>query len=95
MRIPKIYIVFRKDNGEEEDRAKEIQKIFCTAAQMMSKQIDIEITSNVKDFRDYSIKIDEMPVVIVNNQLIFTKHVPPVELVKQLISTPKEQQNFF
>ena len=95
MRTPKVVVLYKKDSNDEKDRAKEIVKIFTTAGQMMSKHIDVEMSSDLRDFRDFQFKKEELPVVIVNNQIVFTKHVPPLEFIKQIIATPQEQQNFF
>ena len=95
MRIPKISILYQKNNQDEKNRAKEIVKVFMTAGQMMSKPVDVEITSDLRGFKDYMIKTEELPVVIANGQVIFTKHVPPLEFIKQVISTPQDAQKFF
>jgi len=95
MRVPKVFIVFRKHNDDDENRAKEMRKIFMTASQMMGKAVDIELSSNLRDFRDYQLKQEEMPVIICNNRVIFTKHVPPIEFIKQVITTPEDQQKYF
>ena len=94
MRQPKVFILYRKHNSDDEDRAKEIKKAVFTASQMISKPVDIELTSNPHEFESIQVKPEEMPVTIVNNSIVFTKHVPPVEYIKQKdISTTTVEVN--
>ena len=95
MRTPKVSVLYQKNNDDGKNRAKEIVKVFITAGQMMSKPVDVEITSDLRGFKDYMIKTEELPVVIVNGQVVFTKNVPPLEFIKQIISTPQDMQKYF
>lgn len=96
MRPAKVMILYREEKRDEEDRAKEVQKVVVTAGQMISRALDIELSCSPMDFRAHRVKPDETPILVIDDNVIFTKHIPPIEFIKQCL-TPKEdeKQKFF
>ena len=95
MRIPKVLVLYKEDaRGACKDTAKEIVKVFSTAAQILGQQIEIEMSRKIREFGEYQFKEDDLPILIVNKKLVFKKNVPPIEYVKQLIRVPKDGQSF-
>ena len=95
MRPAKVLILYNENKKDDEDRAKDVQRIVFIASQMISRAIDIELSCNPRDFRQHHIKMDETPILIVNDNVIFTKHIPPVEFIKQVLIPPQEQEKYF
>jgi len=94
MRPAKVLILYSETKKDDEDRAKDVQRIVFTASQMISRAVDIYISCSPRDFREYSMKQDETPILIVNDNVIFTKHIPPVEFIKQCLIPPKDETHF-
>ena len=95
MRPAKVLILYQESKKDDEDRAKEVQKIVFTASQMISRAVDIEISCSPLEFRAHHVKMDETPILVVNENVIFTKHIPPVEFIKQCLMPPQEEQKYF
>ena len=101
MKPAKIFILYRKNQSDNpsynayEDQAKKIKKATVNAALMINKNIDIELTTNESEFRDFDIRREDLPVLIIDNKVVFRKHIPPVEFIKQILAGPQDQQKYF
>jgi len=79
----KIDILTRKDKPDEEKMIPQIRKVIEQAAQLAHKQVEVNVTSDFRQFEGISINVSATPIIIINGIAEFSSGVPKVEVLRQ------------
>ena len=91
----KVYILYRKDKPDDAIKIEEIKKSALTAGQMLNKPVEVEFSTNFRQFENLSVNMAMTPIVVINNISEFAGSVPTVDQMKKCLLSSASASDMF
>ena len=77
-----ITILTRKDKKDEIAKVEQMESLLRQAAQIIRREVDINVTTNLAEVANSSVNVALTPIVIINGNSAFAKDVPSLDKVR-------------
>lgn len=81
--VVKVHILYRKDKPEDIIKAEDMKKAIFSAAKIINKQVEIELSTNFRQFENISVNLALTPICVMDGTSEFAGNVPSVDVIKQ------------
>jgi len=81
--VLKVHILYRKDKPEDIVKAEDMKKVVLSAAKIINKMVEVELSTNFRQFENISVNLALTPICIMGGNTEFAGNVPALDVVKQ------------
>jgi len=81
--VVKVHILYRKDKPEDITKAEDMKKVVLSAAKIINKQVEVELSTNFRQFENISVNLAMTPICVMDGTSEFAGNVPSIDVVKQ------------